>query len=126
MLVKKILPLLVLLALASFSCGRENIDPILVCAAADPVLELDWLNTLTSELDDSVISTYYYITAAVYQNQEVFILKNCCPNCNAVELVYTCSGETIGFLARDGVSIDPSEISEETVIWRGFNFSCGV
>jgi len=112
--------------LSLFSCGDENPEPLLICGVSDPVLQLTWLNELTAELDESYFNQYFYVSSGKYQGEDVFIVKNCCPNCNSVESVYSCEGSVIGFLAFDGVSIDPSEISDEQVIWRGFNFQCGV
>lgn len=115
---------ILLITLLFSSCRDEDISPLFICGVYDPVLELTWLADKTAEINQSDLSPFIYIAAAKYQGNDVIIEKNCCPNCNSVALVYSCDGQTIGFLGTG--SIDPNSITDETVIWRGANFTCGV
>ncbi len=117
--------LLLLSLVLSFGC-KEDEEPALVCGTADPVANLPWLNTFAKELNDSYYGVYFYVTAGTYQDQQVFLIKNCCPNCNTITLVYACGGEVLGSLGRDGVGIDATEIKDEVIIWRGTGFACTV
>ena len=105
------------------SCGDENPGPLFICGVTDPVLELTWLNELTQDVNNSQLSQFFYLVAGEYQGEQVFIARNCCPNCGSVETVYSCSGQELGSF---GFDILPSEITREQVIWRGANFQCGV
>lgn len=113
-----------ILALLFASCGDEDASPLFICGVFDPVLELTWLQERTAEINQSDNSTYTYFTAGTIQGQQVFIEKNCCPNCNSAFLVYACDGQILEFLGIGG--IDPNTVEDESVIWRGFNFTCGV
>ncbi len=113
-----------LIILSLSSCGgEENIDPLLICGVTDPVLEFPWLNEITTDVNSSNLSEFFYLVAGDYQGANVFILRNCCPNCGTIQTVYSCTGQEIGTY---GVDVNPAEISREQVIWRGFNASCGV
>jgi len=121
---KSLLSILVLILL-SIGC-KENEDPITYCGVENPSENLTWLSQLTNELDDSYFGVYFYVTAGTYQGQTVFLSKNCCPNCNSVALVYSCEGEFLGVLGRGGTGIEPTEVKDEVVIWRGTGMVCTV
>ncbi|WP_075351060.1 hypothetical protein [Algoriphagus marinus] len=121
---KSLLSLFVLFFLIT-ACKEEE-EPITYCGVENPAESLTWLNTLTDELNDSYFGVYFYVTAGKYQNEEVFLIRNCCPNCNTIISVYACDGEVLGFLGRDGAGIDPTEIKDEVIIWRGTGFECTV
>ncbi|MFC3881030.1 hypothetical protein ACFOSV_12620 [Algoriphagus namhaensis] len=121
----KLIAFSALLALLSISsCRDEDIGPLLICGVYDPVLELTWLAQKTAQINQAGNGSDIYLSAGVYQGQSVIIEKNCCISCGSVFVVYACDGQVLGFLGTGG--IDPASIEDETIIWRGANFTCGV
>ncbi|MEL7003724.1 MAG: hypothetical protein AAFN93_13460 [Bacteroidota bacterium] len=113
---------LIIILLFAISCNDEK--DILIgntCGVDRPLEELDWLKDEISEINDSDVKRYLYLTQANYQNQTVFIFGNCCPFCLTITSVMDCGGEFIGILGTD---IDNSEITDEQVIWTPEGFEC--
>lgn len=119
---KLILPICFLLL--TLSACKDEVDPILICGVISPAEELTWLNEIVEELNESYLGPYFYVTAGSYQGQSVFLIENCCPNCNSVVPVYNCEGESLGILGFDGAGIEPSSIKDKMVIWRGDGNLC--
>jgi len=119
---RRILLSMILLSAISFSCKEEE-DPQLVCGKLDPVAELPWLNTLTNELNDSYFGVYYSISTSIYEGETVFILRNCCPNCNSVTPVYSCNGTQLGILSANA-GINPAILDQAKIIWKGDLYVC--
>jgi hypothetical protein len=119
---KKItVPLLLVLAV-SFGC-KETEEPVLICGKIDPVADLPRLNTLTNELNDSYFGVYYSISETTYEGNDVFVLRNCCPNCNSVIPVYSCTGNQLGVLSANA-GINPAILDHAVVIWKGDLYAC--
>jgi hypothetical protein len=120
--VKKLLLSLLFLIVFSFGC-KEDEDPTLICGTIDPVADLTWLNTLTNELNDSYFGVYYSISKTTYEGNDVFVLRNCCPNCNSVIPVYSCTGDQLGILSANA-GINPAILDNAVVIWKGDLYAC--
>ncbi len=118
---KILLPLAILIAI-SFGCKEEE-DPILICGTTDPIADLPWLNILTNELDDSYFGVYYSVAATTYDGNDVFVIRNCCPNCNSIIPVYSCSGDKLGVLSADA-GINPAILDNAKIIWKGTGYTC--
>lgn len=116
---KKQLILLSLLALAIFSCDKEDEEPATACGVSDPIENLQWLKQMKEEaaaLGES--SQYSYIMQAVYEGETVFYNGFCCPHCNWILTLYDCSGNAI----EKDYSI--SDVEKITVLWRPDNSVC--
>ncbi|MFC4873506.1 hypothetical protein [Negadavirga shengliensis] len=103
-----------------FTSCHEEIDPNYACSVEDPLNNLDWLAERIREMEESTLSSYFYVSMARYRSKTVFVFKNCCPFCATVTPVVDCSGEEIGHLG----SIDPSKLKDEVIIWEGEDFAC--
>ena len=114
---------IVLVLTISFGC-KEETEPILICDTLDPVADLPWLNIMTNELNDSYYGVYFAIATTEYEDQTVFILTNCCPNCNSLTPVFTCTGDQLGYLSADS-GINPAILDDAQVIWKGDLYACG-
>lgn len=112
-----------LLGMIFFSCQKDEL-PVLVCGVEDPVEDLDWLNEQIRELEGSDFGAFQYFTQAKSGNQDIFILKNCCSNCNSVYPIYDCQGNELGSVGDSRFPM--SAISDEKVIWKSSNSLCNV
>lgn len=121
-IMKKLMILILLIVSVSIAC-KEDEEPILICGTIDPVADLPWLTTLTKELNDSYFGVYISIAKTTYEGNDVFVLRNCCPNCNSVIPVYSCSGDQIGILSAN-TGINPSILDNAEVIWKGDLYVC--
>jgi hypothetical protein len=119
---KKFIVLMLLVFSVSFGC-KEDEEPILICGTIDPVVDLPWLNTLTNELNDSYFGVYYSISKTTYEGNDVFVLRNCCPNCNSVIPVFSCTGDQLGILSANA-GINPAILDNAVVIWKGDLYAC--
>jgi hypothetical protein len=119
---KKFIVLMLLVFSVSFGC-KEDEEPILICGTIDPVADLPWLNTLTDELNDSYFGVYYSISKTTYEGNDVFVLRNCCPNCNSVIPVFSCTGDQLGILSANA-GINPAILDYAVVIWKGDLYAC--
>ena len=119
----KHLSLILLLGMIFFSCQKDEL-PVLVCGVEDPVEDLDWLNEQIRELEGSDFGAFQYFTQAKSGNQDIFILKNCCSNCNSVYPIYDCQGNELGSVGDSRFPM--SAISDEKVIWKSSNSLCNV
>ena len=120
---KNLFFLFAFLGLVTFSCSDDPV-PIQACNV-DDVMDLPWLQELTAETEEFEIGmNYSYITMGTYDSQTVFVLQNCCPNCQSVFPVYDCSGNQLGLIGADGIVWD--EISDRKVIWKSSMNSCNI
>ena len=120
---KKLIYAFVFLGLLTFSCSDDS-DPIRACNV-DNVLDLPWLEELIAETEEFEIGRdYSFITMGTYQSQTVFVLQNCCPNCNSTFPVFDCSGNPLGSIGPEGVPFE--EIANREVIWKSSNNSCNI
>jgi hypothetical protein len=119
---KKLLLSFLFLIVFTFGC-KEDEEPALICGTTDPVADLPWLNTLTNELNDSYFGVYYSISKTTFEGNDVFVLRNCCPNCNSVIPVYSCTGDQLGILSANS-GINPAIMDNAVVIWKGDLYAC--
>ena len=117
-----------LIFLALFLCAGACIDcedqQNFACNVEDPATNLPWLAEKIEELEASSTGNFEYVTKGRYGALTIFIMKNCCPNCLSIYLVYNCNGEEIGYLG-DG-SIDPDAVTNEEVVWKHEDSPCNV
>ncbi len=113
---KTLMPFLLLLLLVG-SCRDEKVSP--TGCGSD---ELPWLEAKVNEIRESSLTEYFYFVQAQYESKTVFLLQNCCPHCGTIVPVYDCSGTLIGHLGPG--DIDPTQVSEEIVVWRPDNSAC--
>ena len=116
--VVKIYILLILL----ISCKEDNVTSN-SCNVISPVSDLNWISTQIQELEQNLNTTsqYFYLTQATYDNETVFVFGNCCPFCNTISIVQSCTGQRIGVLGTD---IDMNELNEAKVIWKHPDSTC--
>lgn len=119
----KKLIILIGILLINFGCKEEE-KPMVFCGVENPAENLSWLKAITEELNESYLGPFFYVTSGTYQDQQVFLVENCCPDCNTVTLVYACGGENIGILGFDGAGIEPSEVKDQVIVWRGEGNLC--
>lgn len=118
---KNSLLLLLVLLMFSFSC-QEKVDPLLACGVENPRENLDWLNELIEQLEITEFGrTFNYITEGIFQDQTLFVLQNCCPNCNSAPIFYDCQGNVF-----DTAEISIADLSEVQLIWKSEFSSCTV
>ena len=104
------------------SCVTHDLSELNTCRVVDPINDLEWLQDHIRDISKSSLSHYWYITQATYQDQTVFLIRNCCPNCGTVLPVFNCEGDRL-FNLDVGRQ---SEIRNEQIIWRGPDFACTV
>ena len=80
------------------------------------------MDTIINDLIASTTYQYNYINSGIYKSQEVFILKNCCPFCASVFIVYACDGNQIGTIGAD--DINPDKIENEKLFWAAPDNQC--
>lgn len=115
--------LLVITIFLTFSCSEES-QPNTSCSVENPIEDLDWLAAAIQTLSESGMSQYLYVTQARYGFVTVFIFGNCCPNCNSIIPVYSCSGDHIGNIGNGEGDIDFSILNNDVVIWKPDNSAC--
>ena len=121
---KKLSYLILLVFFVGFSCQQEAEEPTFeACGVQNPVKELTWLAKITASSKPTEFGNYFYITQAEYNEETIFIMKNCCPHCNTVITAYNCEGTFLGIVGRNS-EIDPSLILNERIIWKQDNSSC--
>jgi hypothetical protein len=121
-MIKKLLSSIFLIFIFCLGCKEEE-APELICGKSDPVADLPWLKTLTSELNASYFGVYYSIAKTTYKGQTVLVLRNCCPNCSTLIPVYSCSGEKLGVLSANS-GINPAILDNAVIIWKGDFYAC--
>lgn len=114
--------LLAMLLLLILSCD-ENVNKENPCSVDDPIQDLIWLADEITEMSESGMSEYLYVTQANYRFSTVFLFKNCCRDCLSVVFIYNCSGEIIGEM---GSEINTSDLRNEKVIWKSANSTCNL
>ncbi len=115
---------LLLLSFLVLSCSNDDGLPVIAaCGVANPIEDLDWLETRVQELRDNVNeeSQFFFVSQATFNNETVFIFDNCCPFCNTVSPVFNCSGELLGVLNDE---VPEAELSNSQVVYRPNDFSC--
>lgn len=123
---KKLSILILSIFFASFSCQEKAEEPTFeVCGVKDPVKELAWLAERIASSGQSELNKYFYITVAEYNEETIFLMKNCCPFCNSVVTAYNCEGTFLGVVGPES-EIDGSQLSNERVIWKPVNSSCSI
>ncbi len=113
----KNLSLLFLLVLLTFGCKDEPT----VCDIPKDTIP-SWMDVIIEDLEASVVYEYSYINSAEYESQQVFILKNCCPFCGSVYIVYACDGTQIGTLGED--DINANDVKNEKYFWAPLGNQC--
>lgn len=82
-----------------------------------------WMEELISELEKGSAFEYHYIVSGKFQGLQVFVLKNCCPFCNSVFVVYNCSGEELGML---GGKIEDQDVTQQEYYWAPAAAECSI
>lgn len=119
---KKATYLFLILAIGFSACSDDS-EPLQACKTDNVLVDLPWLAELIEEQEQSFIGqNYSFISTGKYKLKTVFILQNCCPNCNSVSPVYDCSGEKLGFLGSNDIEID--KVQKYEVIWKSSENSC--
>jgi hypothetical protein len=113
-----------ILLLLLISCKEENIISN-YCNIINPISDLNWISVRIQELEQNSYTTsqYYYLTQAIFKNETIFVFGNCCPFCNSVSVVQSCTGQIIGVL---GMDIDMNELNEAEVIWKHPDSTCTI
>jgi hypothetical protein len=114
----------VYLILLMFGCADHEITGESACGVANPTVDLPWLKAEIENGNYDVQNQYadYSIIKASYLGKTVFYTQICCPLCNTIPpYVKNCKGETVGQL---NVTIDRSELQNESTIWRTHNGVC--
>jgi len=118
----KTLLFLSLIAIALAGCDNEYNGPQ-DCVAPSQAESTNWFQDYIAQFEDDTTG-YWYLSAATYNSQTVYLPGNCCPNCLTVPVVLDCQGERIGTLGNGDDEIDPDAISNVEIIWRSPNFVC--
>jgi len=108
--------------LLTLSCD-ENVTKQNPYSVNDPIHDLTWLADEITEMSESGMAEYLYVTQANYRFSTVFLFRNCCPDCLSVVFIYNCSGEIIGEM---GSEINTSDLRNEKVIWKSANSTCNL
>ncbi|MGW9684668.1 hypothetical protein [Flagellimonas sp. 2504JD1-5] len=71
--------------------------------------------------ETSSTKEYQYVLKAKYNGKTIFVLGNCCPNCNSVIMAYDCSGDYLGYVdstngGREN-AIDDNKITNKEKLW---------
>lgn len=120
---KSFLVLFAISLLFMTSC-HERMEPNYACSVSDPLENIGWLSEKVQELEESPLSSYFFISMARYKSKTVFIFDNCCPNCASFVPVINCEGETIGHIGSGEGGIDYSRLKDIVMIWKGEDFAC--
>ena len=121
---KKLSFLILSIFFASFSCQEKAEEPTFeVCGVKDPVKELAWLAERIASSGQSELNKYFFITVADYNEETIFLMKNCCPFCNSVVTAYNCEGTFLAVVGSES-EINPSLILNEREFWKPRNFAC--
>lgn len=104
------------------SCVSHEFPQANICNVTNPIEDLPWLKAEVDDLNDTELGRkYWFITQATYKLETVFIVKNCCPNCNTLPPpVYACNGE----LLFRGSDEQYNEINGERLIWKPTDYAC--
>ncbi|MCJ7467585.1 MAG: hypothetical protein MUO53_12935 [Maribacter sp.] len=80
------------------ACSHDLDDT--TCATNDPANDLEWLKEEIAAIasDTSDFAKYRLIEQATFKGATVFVISNCCPNCNTVVDVFDCRGKLLGQL----------------------------
>jgi len=121
---KKLSYLIMLVFFVGFSCQQEAEEPTFeACGVQNPLKELAWLAERIASIESPGLSSRSFITQADYNEETIFIMKICCPNCNTVISAYNCEGTLLGVVGNNS-EIDPVLIRNERIIWEPSNFDC--
>ncbi|MDO5968438.1 hypothetical protein Q4Q35_01325 [Flavivirga aquimarina] len=108
------------------SCKNDDDNFNNTCNVLNPVEDLSWLKEQIAELEteNSTFLKFMYFSQTKYDEQTVYVLRNCCPYCNTAILVYNCEGIHIGTIGNDDNDITPDILKNEIIIWEASNFEC--
>ncbi|MCL6295784.1 hypothetical protein [Jejuia spongiicola] len=106
------------------SCNNNDDGISNTCNVANPVEDFAWLKEKVLDIEQSTQVDEFYISQAIYEGETVFIVGNCCANCNSVLPVYNCEGERINILGCSEEFINFNILNRDTVIWNSKNFIC--
>jgi len=124
---KQIILFLTLLSFIILSCKTDDDNLNNTCNVANPIEDLDWFKEIIEDIEQSTLVDEFYISQAIYEGKTVFIVANCCANCNSVITVHNCEGEQIARLGYDDENdfvINFDILERDTVIWSSPNFAC--
>jgi hypothetical protein len=134
---KIILLFAILLLAASCHDDDDRICVLNTCLVKDPVTELAWLKAEADGINNlpNDLAKYFFISIAVYKENTVFMVENCCPVCDTMPpILKNCTGEPIGFLSDFPStlnymgtiieSVNPNLIDDKQILWRPNNFAC--
>ena len=105
-----------ILAIAG-ACVEHDTRLMGACQAANPAEELPWLKIKITKLENSDIAKYWFITHGTYEDQPVFIVRNCCPFCDTITPVYNCDGVLLFHLSNQ-------QIGNEKIVWKPADYAC--
>ena len=90
------------------------VDPLeTVCGVENPVEELDWLAEEIEKLESTETGrSYFYINTGEYEDEQIFLFRNCCPFCNSIITVYECDGTQ-----RTEEEVDLNKVTDEELFW---------
>ena len=90
------------------------VDPLeTVCGVENPVEELDWLAEEIEELESTETGrSFFYINTGEYEDEQIFLFRNCCPFCNSIITVYECDGTQ-----RTEEEVDLNKVTDEELFW---------
>ncbi|MDO5979759.1 hypothetical protein [Flavivirga spongiicola] len=114
-----------LLLLTILSCNNDD-DFRNTCNVINPIEDLSWLKAKIAEFEkeNSDFLKFLYFSQTKYNEQTVYVLGDCCPNCNTVFLVYNCAGTNIGTLGNGDGYITSDILNSGTIIWKSENSEC--
>ena len=119
---------ILLLFLLLFSCNSDDDTNQLKnsCSVDNPIEDLAWLGNEIDEREQNITSDskYCYISQSLYENQTVFIYRDCNPLINKVVPVYNCEGELIGIIGSREQDIPFDVLLEGEIIWKTNDFAC--
>ncbi|MCE7991715.1 MAG: hypothetical protein HEP71_07040 [Roseivirga sp.] len=109
-------------------CACSDIPAPDTCLDPENAESANWLQTIIDEMenDTSQFAIYGYITTGTYDGQRIFIIKNCCVSCSYVAPVYSCSGQSLGFLSYQGNGVHPDHIDGEELFWKRSDSVCTI
>ncbi len=121
---RQIIILSILIFFIILSCNNNDDGLNNTCNVANPIEDFTWLKEKILDIEQSSQVDEFYISQATYKGETVFIVGNCCANCNTIFPVYNCKGERINILGCSEAFINFSILNRDTVIWSSKNFIC--
>lgn len=97
------------------------------CDILNPTEDLTWLKSSIVEIgqdNNNEWAQYAYIQQASYNNNTVFVFRNCCPLCNTIVPVKNCLGETIGIMGIGEDHIEFDQLLNKKTLWKSTTSLC--